>query len=88
MIEQGNGVYIASVDTGSFDVRDYDGIFIVEKTGFETTEGGFTFTLIESSSSDDPEPNTTSVVQEIPGMPVSAIIVGVSLLVASRKRGN
>lgn len=86
MTEQGNGVYIALVDTGSFDTGDYDGIIIVEKTGFETAEGGFTFTLTESSTLDNPEPNSTSVVQEIPGMPVSAIIVGVSLLVASRKR--
>ncbi len=86
MNEQGNGVYIASVDTDSFDAGDYDGIIIVEKTGFEIAEGGFTFTLTESSTPVDPELNPTSVPQGIPGMPVSSMILGASLVIFMARR--
>ena len=85
MTEQADGAYIVSVDTDSFDAGDYDGIIVIEKTGYATAEGGFSFTLTETSTP-DPEPNPNPIPQGIPGMPVSAIIIGVSLLVASRKR--
>lgn len=85
MTDNGDGTYSKSVETDSMDAGDYTWSIYVEKTGFEATTGEFTFT-IEAGTQPDPPTDPDSSPFSIPGMPISAILVGVSLLVASRRK--
>lgn len=87
MVDNGNGIYNKSFETDSLNAGDYTWSLYIEKTGFEPINREFTFTLVNGSA-----PNTTHETNpqplKIPGMPISTIIVGVSLLVASRRRND
>lgn len=84
MTDNGDGTYSKSFETDSIDPGDYSWSIYVEKTGFEATGGEFTFTIVPETP--EPEPQPTPNPLSIPGMPISAVILGVSLLVATRKR--
>ena len=60
--------YVASIDTDGLNAGDYEGIIVAEKSGFETSEGGFEFTLSGGSTPpSEPTPNGTT--GGIPGCP-------------------
>ena len=85
MTDNEDGTYSKSFETGSFDVGDYTWSIYLEKTGFESTSREITFT-IEGGSEPNPTPKPNPSPFNIPGMPISAIIIGVSILVAARRR--
>jgi len=86
MIEQGAGSYVTLIDTDGLSAGDYEGTLVVEKSGFETTEGGFEFTLIGESTPPPPEPTPDGTTGGIPGMPVSSLILGASIVIYMARR--
>ena len=86
MTDNGDGTYSKSFETDSIDPGDYSWSIYVEKTGFEATGGEFTFTVVPETPEPEPQPTPSPNPLSIPGMPISAILVGVSLLVASRRK--
>ncbi len=88
MTDNGDGTYSKSFETDPIEAGDYIWSIYVEKTGFEATSREFTFTVTAGDPEPEPtpSPNPITIPDSIPGMPVSTIIVGISLLVATRKR--
>ena len=86
MSEQRVGSYVVSIDTDDLSAGDYEGILVVEKTGFEPAEGGFEFTLTGESTPPPPEPTPNGTSGGIPGMPVSSLILGASLVIYITRR--
>ena len=86
MSEQRVGSYVVSIDTDDLSAGDYEGKLVVEKTGFEPAEGGFEFTLTGESTPPPPEPTPNGTSGGIPGMPVSSLILGASLVIYITRR--
>jgi hypothetical protein len=86
MNEQGAGLYVTSIDTDDLSAGDYEGTLVVEKSGFEAAEGGFEFTLTGESTPPDPEPTPDGTAGGIPGMPISSLIMGASIVIYMARR--
>jgi hypothetical protein len=82
LVEESSGIYSVSVDTKVLDPGSYQGTLVVEKVGFESIEGSFTFSISESISNSDP---STSA---IPSMPLTALLIGILVFISAWSGGK
>ena len=88
MSEQRVGSYVVSIETDDLSAGDYEGTLVAEKSGFETGEGSFEFTLTGGSTPPPLDPTRNGTPGGIPGIPVSSLIMGVSLAFYMARRRN